>query len=488
MNYINAIDDAIGKPERILPAVLNGYKPIDGDFTLYQKYAGGYCVVYPLSCPGKPNKCIRIWHEKYDKELVQKLADLLTDFPGADFVIGYKYYEDGLKLDNGEVIPVVVMDWIEGSTLNDYIKENCKDSTAIKRLANEFYTMTSIMHREGLAHGDLSCDNIMVKRNGKLVLIDYDSFYAPSLSSDIKQTNKGTPGYQHPERLKSLYLSSDMDNFSQQVIYLSLIAIAQDLSLVSESRGLVADKKLFFNFKDFSDDSSFVASDGYKAMAAIDNSEVKNRLAELRCAVNSKLADVKSIVEFSSQDDSRNAQEERNKKLREKLIIKRDTERNKASVNTSVGTKKPSVMHSAQTGTPWYRKWYVWACAAVVVVGLAFAILPSDNEAIAGHATQTELAITTATNRLDGNYTLREMNGGTLVNGIRTAAIKKTSESQARILVTSEFGPEFYDFTLNTNGIVKSEQLGTGEITYNKKLDKITLTFKQGERICEFTK
>jgi serine/threonine protein kinase len=487
MNYIIAIEDTIDKTERILPKALYGYKPIEGTEPGidYQKYTGGFCVVYPLACPGKPKKCIRLWHEKYNIDLVKKLADLLKELhnSGADFIIGYDYYDEGLKLDNdnGEVIPAVVMDWIEGDTLIDYIKKNCVNSMAIKRVANEFYNMISFLHREGLAHGDLSCDNIMVKPNGKLVLIDYDSFYAPTLPQDIKQTIKGTPGYQHPERQKSLYLSKDMDNFSQQVIYLSLIAIAQDSSLVDEKRCLVADKKMFFEGKDFKDDNTFVSSEGYKAIASIDNSEVKNRLEELRKAVNSKLSDVRSIVEFS---------------MRPQPTEQRGTDTSSPTgTSTPTGipnpTPNPARPRPIQTPpivTPWYKQWYTWVGAAILMAFLYFTFGKSDSNKNTGEPVKTEVNVLTAIGRLEGNYTLREKNAGVLVNGIRTAAIKKTSDTQARILVVSEYGPEIYEFSLDASGSIESEQLGKGEITYNEKLDKITLTFKQGERICEFTK
>jgi hypothetical protein len=136
--------------------------------------------------------------------------------------------------------------------------------------------------------------------------------------------------------------------------------------------------------------------------------------------------------------------------------------------------------------TPWYNKWYVWVCAAVVVIGVILAVMPHG--AGTKDALTKEESITEALNNLEGNYTLREKNGATLVNGIRTAAIKKVSDSQAKILVTSEFGQSYYDFTFTPGGEVQSEQLGNGEIVYKERLGKITITFKQGDNVCEFTK
>lgn len=149
---------------------------------------------------------------------------------------------------------------------------------------------------------------------------------------------------------------------------------------------------------------------------------------------------------------------------------------------------RPRPVQAIPTVTPWYKKWYTWVGAAILMAFLYFTFGKSDSNKNTGEPVKTEVNVLTAIGRLEGNYTLREKNAGVLVNGIRTAAIKKTSDTQARILVVTEYGPEMYEFTLNANGSVESEQLGKGEISYNEKLDKITLTFKQGERICELTK
>jgi hypothetical protein len=125
--------------------------------------------------------------------------------------------------------------------------------------------------------------------------------------------------------------------------------------------------------------------------------------------------------------------------------------------------------------------------AAAAAVILLFAIIPSSSNSSAD-GIQQEQALTTAINNIDGNYTLREKNGSTLVNGIRTAAIKKISSDKANILVMSEYGQDLYSFSFTSDGKVQSEELGDGEITYKEKLDKTTIRFKQGERVCEFTK
>lgn len=155
---------------------------------------------------------------------------------------------------------------------------------------------------------------------------------------------------------------------------------------------------------------------------------------------------------------------------------------------TPIENPLPNVENPTPKVTPWYKQWYTWVGAAILMAFLYFTFVKDDNNNDNGSVAKTELNASAAIGRIEGNYTLREKNAGVLVNGIRTATIKKTSETQAKILVVTEYGPELYEFTLNADGSVVSEQLGKGEITYNEKLDKITLTFKQGERICEFTK
>lgn len=513
-NYINAIEEAIGKPGRILPVNLSGYRPIEGVYTLYEMYTGGFCIVFPLICEGKVQKCIRLWHKDFDKGLVKNLADTLNELhKHVDFVIGFDYFEQGLRLDDNEVIPAVVMDWIDGNTLSSYILENRENSSAINRLAAQFYDMCSVMRQESLAHGDLSSENIMVMSNGKMVLIDYDSFYAPTLSTQIKQSIIGTPGFQHRQRAQQRYISYDADFFSQQIIYLALLAIARDNSLADEEKHLVGEKKMFFDVGDLKDDNAFVSSKGYKAIAAINDDEIQGRLAELRKAVSGNLSEVRSIVDYSSpiiHSNKIKKQDDDTLALLQTLGIvqmktangNQNTSQNRTRYTTtssSTTTTSPVYTSSPRSSSkkittsntsPTYKKWYLWAGIIAIAAVLYYAIGNKGNAQITAedNSTVPEMVVSTAIEHIEGNYSLREKADGALVNGIRTCVIKKTSDTQGSILVTSEYDPEIIDFSFDAYGKVSSEQLGSGEITYNEKLNKTTITFKQGNRICEFIK
>jgi len=86
--------------------------------------------------------------------------------------------------------------------------------------------MVSDLHKHNLSHGDLQHGNILVKNDGSLVLVDYDSMYVPSLDGWTDEI-KGLLGYQHPARWNNKNVSFKADYFSEKVIYLSILALAQ---------------------------------------------------------------------------------------------------------------------------------------------------------------------------------------------------------------------------------------------------------------------
>jgi hypothetical protein len=514
------IDDAIDDPKRILPSVLKGYSLLKTPDNDKVRYCCGYCIVYPLISPNNPNKgksdcipdkCIRLWHSDFDKDHVKKLIGELGKIKhneGLTFLMEYEYYEKGLELENKEIIPAVVMDWVNGKALNTFINENYSNTMAIKHVTKEFYNMIVLMRKYKLAHGDLSGDNIIVKPDGNLMLIDYDSFYIEGMKTVVK-TTKGTQGFIHREKRKELSLN--MDNFSQQVIYLSLLAVAKNPSLGKKEKKFIEDHKMFFYGCNFVNDKEFTGSEGYKAIAKIKDKEIEGRLAELRRAVGGNLSDVRSIVEYQTSPyeeevynpEQNHYQEEvyKPRTIKEEPVYAPGPSSNGEERQDPIPPKPPitprppiqpvgptpSYNQESTSETPWYKKWYTWLGAAAAAVILLFAIIPSSSNSSAD-GIQQEQALTTAINNIDGNYTLREKNGSTLVNGIRTAAIKKISSDKANILVMSEYGQDLYSFSFTSDGKVQSEELGDGEITYKEKLDKTTIRFKQGERVCEFTK
>ena len=122
--------------------------------------------------------------------------------------------------------PIVIMDWVDALPLKKYISQNICRPQILLSLAESFKTMVGELHKLHFAHGDLQHGNIMVKNDGSIVLVDYDSMYVPGLSG-VTDEIKGLAGYQHPARWKNKILCENVDYFSELIIYTSIIGLSK---------------------------------------------------------------------------------------------------------------------------------------------------------------------------------------------------------------------------------------------------------------------
>ncbi len=207
-------------------------------------YTGGFSVVFPYEASDGTKWAFRCWHS--DVNNTQRRYELISEAiqkAQLDFLCGFEYIEKGINVE-GNIYPTTRMRWIDGVTIKDYICQNKDSKNLLLDLADNFLKMTSALHKQSLAHGDLQHGNILVDKNHQLFLVDYDSFYCPQLKGE-EDTVTGLPDYQHPARMKNKVVSEKLDYFSEVVIYLSILAIAEDPSLVGKYKVEDADRLLF---------------------------------------------------------------------------------------------------------------------------------------------------------------------------------------------------------------------------------------------------
>lgn len=77
---------------------------------------------------------------------------------------------------------------------------------------------------------------------------------------------------------------------------------------------------------------------------------------------------------------------------------------------------------------------------------------------------------------LPGNYSVSVTHEDTK-KWTASTEIRMYTDSEYRMVVFSEYAPEFIIIRLQSDGTLFSDQLGIGTLTYNKELDKITLLF-----------
>lgn len=248
------ISRAIEDVNNLLIPQLHGYSPCEGIIGP-ESYAGGFCIVFPFS-NGYDSKAVRVWHQEIDR-CQERYSQIANDFSKASsrFLCDLRYYPSSLNVF-GNTVDTVIMDWVKGKPLKEYIQsliDNGNDTKIqLEELAEEALSLFREMHSKKFSHGDLQHDNLIITEYGRIKLVDYDSFYTPSLGTEYPQTTTGYSGYQHPERFNGQHNSSEKsDYFSELIIYMSLKALANDISLWKYAKD--ADYSFLFNSNDFAD-------------------------------------------------------------------------------------------------------------------------------------------------------------------------------------------------------------------------------------------
>jgi len=148
----------------------------------------------------------------------------------------------------GNLYPIVKMGWVQGETLDSFIKNQLRNPTALYQLAETFRGCIQYLQQVDIAHGDLQHGNIMVLPDGNIRLIDYDGIYVPGMSLG-QGHEKGHPNYQHPAR-DVQHFGPNMDRFSAICIYVSLKALSVRPDLWDRYH---SQENIIFRAEDFKD-------------------------------------------------------------------------------------------------------------------------------------------------------------------------------------------------------------------------------------------
>jgi len=213
-------------------------------------WSGGFALTYklnPRSTTGYP-QAVRCFHRFIlDRGQRYWAISVFLSSNLADFFIPIRYLTNGV-LAHGSWFPITVMKWVEGDTLEAYIVKNINERTLLQNLSNELLRVVTEMERLGVAHGDLSHRNILI-RNGKIVLVDYDGMFVPALQGR-KSTEIGNLHFQLPGRTQ-VHFNENIDRFSAIVIYLALQALSLNPLLLERyetgGEGLLFQRADFLN-------------------------------------------------------------------------------------------------------------------------------------------------------------------------------------------------------------------------------------------------
>ena len=236
----------------ILDSKLSGGAAKRGPNNQLESISGGFSIVFPFKV-GANTFALRCWIRDIEdvEARYQEISNYLKQ-KNLPYFVEFEYIPEGI-LVNGTKRPITRMEWAEGETLCQFIKNNLNDARVLRNTASEFAKMVETLHAHQISHGDLQDGNILLKRNGpnvEIKLIDYDSLFVPALQGS-RDRIFGIAEYQHPKRMaRGGTANKKVDYFSELVIYLSLIALAEKSDLWNQF-GQRTEKALLFTADDF---------------------------------------------------------------------------------------------------------------------------------------------------------------------------------------------------------------------------------------------
>ena len=258
--YVSAIRDASDNLDELAHLV-----PVLDDHGEPYRSSGAFAVVFKMK-DEQTGKCyaLKCFLEEQEgrAEAYRLIADEL-DCIDSSYVTSVKYLEKEIFVDSSceeDEFPVLLMDWVEGETMETYIANNYQDEYAMAMLYYRFCKMAAWLRSQPFAHGDIKPDNIIVRPDGTLTLVDYDGMFVPAMKGQ-KSPTIGTKDFSHPLRTVDDF-DETIDDFALASIALSLKAISMNSTLL-DTYG--ASDRLLFSESDYRTPSSS------KAISALQN-------------------------------------------------------------------------------------------------------------------------------------------------------------------------------------------------------------------------
>ena len=270
MQAAKSPDDYFDKLKHLRPILDSNGEPImsGGNFAVVFKMKDEYGKQYAVRCFHRAQQ----GREKNYKLICEELAKV-----SSPYLSPIKYYDKELFVDSDEY-PVLLMDWVEGMTLDKYIRQIINDKKALRQLTDNFRKLSIWLLSQPFAHGDLKPDNILVKKDGSLVLVDYDGMYVPAMQGQ-RAREIGSPDFRNPSRTEDEF-NKDIDNFPIVSILLSLELLVENKEYLSLYG---AEDRLLFSEEDYLDIEN---SNIYKRAYSSYNDDMSNLAKLLKSLLN----------------------------------------------------------------------------------------------------------------------------------------------------------------------------------------------------------
>ena len=302
MQAAKSPDDYFDKLKHLCPVLDSNGEPImsSGNFAVVFKMRDEYGKQYAVRCFHRAQH----GREKNYKLICDELAKV-----SSPYLSPIKYYEKELFIDTDEY-PVLLMDWVDGTTLDKYIRKVLDDKKALRQLIDNFRKLSIWLLSQPFAHGDLKPDNILVKKDGSLVLVDYDGMYVPAMQGQ-RAREIGSPDFRSPLRTE-MDFDKNIDNFP-------IVSILLSLELQLESKDYLSDygaeDRLLFSKADY---DCLENSEMYKIAYSSYNDDISELALELKSIINNN-EEAARLITLLKRKETRKIEKSGNEKI-EKII------------------------------------------------------------------------------------------------------------------------------------------------------------------------
>jgi hypothetical protein len=290
MTYPQIIDynEAVQDPRNaFLDPELKAGRVAETPLGLPLALSGGFALTYTVNS-GSRKFAVRCFHRAVP-EVQTRYAAISAKLRGltSSHFVNFDFQSQGIRV-RGKLYPIVKMDWAEGDTLGIYLDRSASNASAVASLRRAFSDLAVFLDRNGIAHGDIQNENVIVA-NGALRLIDYDGMFVTGMQEG-RGTEVGHKHFQHPGR-EPKHFGPQMDRFSFIVIDVSLEALQADASLHRRFRE--GGQAIIFKANDFVDPASSEVFRVLGEMPALRESAKK-----LAAICGASISDVPTLSDF----------------------------------------------------------------------------------------------------------------------------------------------------------------------------------------------
>jgi hypothetical protein len=187
---------------------------------------GNFAAVYKVTGPNQNTWAVKCFTREAAgrRDRYRAISDHLQQ-ARLPFAVEFQFLDEGLRIQ-GRWYPVLKMRWVEGFTLNDFVKQQLDKPALLDRLGQMWVKLAQQLRQAEIAHADLQHGNVLLvpgrTANALAVkLIDYDGLFVPALAG-TSSGEVGHANFQHPQRLQEGTCDLEVDRFGHLVIATAL--------------------------------------------------------------------------------------------------------------------------------------------------------------------------------------------------------------------------------------------------------------------------